>query len=122
VKGRAKRSAFSWEPLGGISRREPEVDIDLHGELMDEKRTSEHADQTAQLGEAIRSKYNLERPIPDKLRTLALELDDGGGAHIVKTAVKARGGFLGRSVLTVLIVSTVLIVGAFAIISYVMFG
>ena len=90
---------------------------------MDGKRsTSEHANRTAQLGEAIRSKYDLERPIPDKLRTLALELDDGGGGHIVKTAVKARGGLLGRSVLIVLIVSTVLLVGAFAIISYVMFG
>ena len=88
---------------------------------MDGKRsTSMRADPIAQLGEAIRSKYDLERPLPDKLRTLAMELDDGGGGHIVKTAVRARGGLLGRPVLIVLIVSTVLLVGAFAIISYVM--
>jgi hypothetical protein len=90
--------------------------------FMDGKRSiSEHADQTAQLGEAIRSKYDLKRPVPDKLRTLALKLDDGGGGHIVKTAVQARGGLLGRPVLTVLIVSTVLLVATFALISYVMF-
>ncbi len=90
---------------------------------MDGKRsTSERADQSAQLGEAIRSKYDLARPIPHKLRDLALELEDGGGGHIVKTAVKARGGLLGLPVLTVLIVSTVLLVGAFAIIFYAIFG
>jgi hypothetical protein len=84
--------------------------------------TSEHANQTAQLGEAIRSKYDLAQPIPDKLRTLAVELEKGRHGHIVKTAVKARGGLLGRPVLTVLIVSTVLLVGAFAIIFYAIFG
>jgi hypothetical protein len=92
-------------------------------DFMDGKRsTSEHADQTAQLGEAIRSKYDLARPLPDKLRSLASELQEGSGGHIVKTAVKARGGLLGPPVLTVLIVSTVLLVGAFAIIFYAMFG
>jgi hypothetical protein len=84
--------------------------------------TSERVDQTAQLGEAIRSKYDLAQPISDKLRTLAVELEKGGHGHIVKTAVKARGGVLGRPVLTVLIVSTVLLIGAFAIIFYAIFG
>jgi hypothetical protein len=36
--------------------------------------------------------------------------------HIVETAVEARGGPLGRPVLGVLIVSTVLIIGFFAMI------
>lgn len=34
--------------------------------------------------------------------------------HTVETAVEARGGFLGRPVLVVLIVSTLAIVGIFA--------
>ena len=36
--------------------------------------------------------------------------------HIVETAVKARSGFLGRPMLTVLIVSTALTIGCFALI------
>ena len=36
--------------------------------------------------------------------------------HIVETAVEARGGLLGRPVLGVLIVSTVLIIGGFVLI------
>jgi hypothetical protein len=36
--------------------------------------------------------------------------------HIVETAVKARAGFLDRPMLTVLIVSTGLIIGCFALI------
>ena len=37
------------------------------------------------------------------------------GGHIEETAVEARGGLLGRPVLAVLIVSTVLLIGVFAI-------
>ena len=38
------------------------------------------------------------------------------GRRIVETAVEARGGLLGRPVLGVLIVSTVLVIGFFALI------
>jgi hypothetical protein len=44
------------------------------------------------------------------------------GGHIVETAVEARGGLLGRPVLAILIISTVLLVGAFAITYYGVFG
>ena len=36
--------------------------------------------------------------------------------HIVETAVEARAGFLDRPVLVVLVVSVVLVVGAFALV------
>jgi hypothetical protein len=38
------------------------------------------------------------------------------GGRIVSTAVEARGGPLGRPVLTVLLVSTLLVIGMFAVI------
>ena len=38
------------------------------------------------------------------------------GGRIVETAVEARGGPLGRPVLTVLLVSTLLVIGMFAVI------
>jgi hypothetical protein len=122
---------------------------------MDRKRSaSEKAiDPTTQMkvGEAIRSQYDLGRPLPDKLDALVTRLDDRdrqtngsfhrpiaaspakyhplGAAsmdkkdgHIVETAVEARGGLLGRPVLTVLVISTVLLVAAFALIYYGFFG
>jgi hypothetical protein len=115
---------------------------------MDRKRSaSEKAvDQTAQiLGEAIRSQYDLARPLPDTLNTLVARLHgrdrqtnrffrraiaqpsgvtfmEKNGGHIVETAVEARGGLLGRPVLAILIISTVLLVGAFAITYYGVFG
>jgi hypothetical protein len=36
--------------------------------------------------------------------------------HIVETAIEARGGLLGRPVLIVLVVSTGLVIGVFAVI------
>jgi len=46
------------------------------------------------------------------------------GGHIVETPVEARAGFLDRPVLVVLVVSTVLVVGAFALVysGYFAFG
>jgi hypothetical protein len=41
---------------------------------------------------------------------------DDQGRRIVETAVKARGGFLGRPVLAVLLISTLLVIGLFAVI------
>jgi hypothetical protein len=41
---------------------------------------------------------------------------DKQGGRIVETAVKARGGFLGRPVLAVLLVSTLIVIGLFAVI------
>jgi hypothetical protein len=112
------------------------------------KRSSseEAVEQTAQkLGEAIRSQYDLARPLPDTLNTLVARLHgrdrqtsrffrwpiaqpsgvatmEKKGGYIVETAVEARGGLLGRPVLTILIISTVLLVGAFAITYYGVFG
>ena len=37
------------------------------------------------------------------------------GGHVVETPVEARAGFLDRPVLAVLVVSTVLVVGLFAV-------
>jgi hypothetical protein len=42
-------------------------------------------------------------------------MEDQGGP-IVETALEARGGFLGRPVLAVLVVSTLLVIALFAII------
>ena len=44
------------------------------------------------------------------------------GGHIVETAVEARGGLLGMPTLVVLIVSTLLTVGLFALIYSVAFS
>jgi hypothetical protein len=41
---------------------------------------------------------------------------DDQRTRIVETAVKARGGFLGRPVLAVLLISTLLVIGLFAVI------
>jgi hypothetical protein len=100
---------------------------------MDRKRSaSEKAvDQTAQnLGEAIRSQYDLARPLPDTLNASVARLRgldrrtnrffrraiaQPSGVTSVETAVEARGGLLGRPVLAILIISTVLLVGALAI-------
>jgi hypothetical protein len=41
---------------------------------------------------------------------------DDQGRRIVETAVEARGGFLGRPVLAVLLISTLLVIGLFAVI------
>jgi hypothetical protein len=115
---------------------------------MDRKRSAseEAVDQTAQkLGEAIRSQYDLARPLPHTLNTLMARLNgrdqqtrrffrptiaqasrvasmERKGGQIVETAMEARGGSLGRPVLTILITSTVLLVGAFAITYYGVFG
>jgi hypothetical protein len=40
------------------------------------------------------------------------------GGHVVETAVEARAGFLDRPTLAVLVVSTSLIVGLFAVANY----
>ena len=42
-------------------------------------------------------------------------MEDQGGP-IVETALEARGGFLGRPVLAVLVVSTLLVIALFAVI------
>ncbi len=42
-------------------------------------------------------------------------MEDQGGS-IVETALGARGGFLGRPVLAVLVVSTLLVIALFAVI------
>jgi hypothetical protein len=42
-------------------------------------------------------------------------MEDQGGP-IVETALEARGGFLGRPVLAVLVVSTLLVIAMFAVI------
>jgi hypothetical protein len=46
------------------------------------------------------------------------------GDHVVETPVEARAGFLDRPVLVVLVISTVLVVGAFALVysGYFAFG
>jgi hypothetical protein len=42
-------------------------------------------------------------------------MEDQGG-RVVETALEARGGFLGRPVLAVLLVSTLLVIALFAVI------
>jgi hypothetical protein len=44
------------------------------------------------------------------------------GGHIVETAVEARGGLLDRQTLVVLIVSTTVLIGLFAVIYVGFFG
>lgn len=44
------------------------------------------------------------------------------GGHVVETAVEARAGFLDRPVLVVLMVSTALVMGLFAIVYFAYFA
>lgn len=44
------------------------------------------------------------------------------GGHIVETPVEARAGYLDRPVLAVLVVSTVLVVGLFALVYFTYFA
>jgi hypothetical protein len=39
------------------------------------------------------------------------------GGHIVESAVEARAGFLDRPILVVLVVSTILVIGGFALVA-----
>jgi hypothetical protein len=82
---------------------------------MDRKRraSEETIDLDAQrnIGESIRSLYDLARPLPDKLDALIMRLDNNRERE-------ASGGLISRPILNCLIIGTVLIVGAFAVIYY----
>jgi hypothetical protein len=82
---------------------------------MDRKRSAseETIDLDAQrnLGESIRSQYDMARPLPDKLDALMMRLDD-----------RDPEASIWRLLLKCLIISTVLIVGAFAVIHYAILG
>jgi hypothetical protein len=67
-------------------------------------------DAQRNLGESIRSQYDLARPLPDKLDALIMRLDD--------RSREASGGLISRPILNCLIIGTVLVVGAFAAIYY----
>jgi hypothetical protein len=73
---------------------------------MDRKRSAseETIDLDAQrnLGESIRSQYDLARPLPGKLDALIMRLDDDR---------EASGGLISRPMLKRLIIGTVLIAG-----------
>jgi hypothetical protein len=103
---------------------------------MDRKRSvsKETIDLTAQmkLGEGIRSRYDLARPLQEKLDALMRCLDDQDpdiqrpialdrkGGHI-PSALEASGALVGRRTFSVLI-GTMLLVGAFAAIYYACLG